>query len=87
MKKRIVHLVLKYHWYDMIVAGKKHVEHRSITERWLSMLVARPVDAIVFHRGYTSTTVQKDVVHVDLGPDTDPGPHLGKGKYIRLWLQ
>jgi ASC-1-like (ASCH) protein len=83
---RVVHLVLKYKWFDLIASGHKKIEHRNVTERWWKMLVENIPDAIVFHRGYTSTTILKNVTHVDLGPDTDPGPNFGTGEYIRIHL-
>ena len=83
---RSVHLFLRHKWFDLIASGHKKVEHRNITERWWKILVEKQPDEIVFHRGYTSTTVAKLVVSVDLGPDTDPGPGFGTGEYIRIHL-
>jgi ASC-1-like (ASCH) protein len=83
---RTVHLTLKYKWYDLIESGQKKVEHRAVTERWWKILIERMPDVIVFHRGYTATTISRHVVGIDLGPDTDPGPTFGTGEYIRLHL-
>lgn len=83
---RTIHLTLKYHWWDKIASGEKLVEHRNITERWWKILVENRVDYVVFHRGYTATTLTRRVIYIDLGPDTDPGINQGTGEYIRLHL-
>lgn len=52
---KILHLVLKYEWYDMIESGEKPEEYRDITPYWDKRL-NKEFDAICFHRAYTNTT-------------------------------
>lgn len=38
MEKRILHLVLKVKWYDMIAAGEKREEYRETKPHWIKRL-------------------------------------------------
>ena len=35
----VLHLILTYHWYDMIDSGEKKEEYREITPYWLRRLI------------------------------------------------
>ena len=59
----IKHLILTYKWFDLILEGKKTCEYRDY-EKWYKKL--KNVDVIVFHRGYTSTTIFKKVKSIDI---------------------
>lgn len=61
-----LHLVLKHKWYDMIASGEKPDEYRARTPYWKKRLWDRryEIDEIVFHRGYTSETMTKQVVEI-----------------------
>lgn len=67
MKNNIkkVHLVLKHQWYDMIESGVKNEEYRENTPRYQKMLTG--ATHIVFHRGYTSITMERKISHITLG--------------------
>lgn len=75
---RILHLVLKHKWYDMIVSGEKTEEYRELKPYWSKRLF-KMVDgkaelkyvSVCFHRGYTNetTTFMLD------------GWDIGKGKH------
>ena len=60
MKK---HLILNHKWFDLISTGKKSSEYRDY-EKWYQKL--KNVDVIVFHRGYTKTTITKIIQSIDI---------------------
>lgn len=69
-----IHLILTHHWYDEINAGRKWHEyreqspyykrmflrnHKRIGDRNTPMLyLYKNIRSVVFHRGYTSTTMR-----------------------------
>ncbi len=70
MQIKVLHLVLRYKWYDMIAAGIKKEEYRRMTPYWIKRLVQnatiegdtnvitfKPYTHVCFHRAYTSTTM------------------------------
>ena len=61
-----LHLVLEHKWFDMIASGEKLEEYRGRTLYWKKRLWDRrhEIDEIVFHRGYTSATVTKQVIEI-----------------------
>ena len=81
---RTVHLVLTHHWYDEIAAGRKRTEYREQTGQWRMRLHQRTPYPIVFHRGYTSTTLRATAMLVDVGPC--PYPEW-PGEYIRVHFE
>lgn len=64
-----LHLVLKSKWYDMIVSGKKKEEYRAFTEYWEKRIwdKQKQIESVVFHRGYTSITHEREVVEFATG--------------------
>ena len=77
--KNTLHLTLTYYWYDEIVSGRKNIEYRAITNRWQKMILNKNIKKVIFHRGYTSTTLEKHVSFVDIGPcpyDNWPGDYI-----------
>jgi len=50
--KRILHLHLKYKWYDQIASGKKPDEMRLATDKWSKRLVGQCYDEVCLYRGY-----------------------------------
>jgi len=81
----ILHLVLKHHWFDEMVAGRKHVEYREMGAFWKKRLWDKRghITHARFARGYTSTTVLRPVTRVDIGPCEHDG---FEGEYYRLHL-
>jgi len=65
----VVHLVLTYHWFDEMLAGRKHIEYRAMTPHWRRLLWDRRdrIDAARFSRGYTATTIMRPVYTIDAG--------------------
>lgn len=96
---KVLHMVLKHKWYDMIESGEKKEEYRDFNRYWTMRLTTlfwqegngysavfrtshvmnekgrtmeafyyqRPIEKIVFHRGYTSTTMEWKAGHIELG--------------------
>ncbi len=57
------HLILTHKWFDLIATNIKKAEYRDY-EKWHKKL--KDVDVIVFHRGYTSTTLTKRVKSIEI---------------------
>jgi len=59
-----------YKWYDAIERGEKKVEYRANTRYWRRRIV--DCRYIVFHRGYTRTTMTFKIKFVALnGPQIE----------------
>lgn len=66
---RTLHLVLKSKWYDLIDCGKKTSEYRECKPYWNGRLAIK-YDTVVFHKGYTSTTMEFEIKSI--GITTEP---------------
>lgn len=75
-KVYILHLILKYKWYDLIKSGKKKIEYRDHTRYWVNRIWGK--DFVTFHRGYTSETMTFRIKYVNWGRKTIE-IHLGEG--------
>ena len=51
----MIHLILKYKWFDLIEKGEKRIEYRDATEFYRKRLQGK--DKVCFHRGYTNKTM------------------------------
>lgn len=83
--EELVHLVLTYHWFDEMLAGRKDVEYRAPVAHWRKHIWMRrsAIRFACFYRGYSSTRIVRFVNMVDEGPC----PHEGwRGVYYRLHL-
>lgn len=78
-----IHLVLTFEWYDMIDSGEKREEYREIKDyykrlflrnyeyvkdskcQWLFLY--RNIRSVIFHRGYTNTTMRWHVPYIGVG--------------------
>ena len=49
---KLLHLVLKRQWYDMILSGEKRDEYRDITPYWRKRLEGKDYDVVEFRNGY-----------------------------------
>lgn len=100
-----IHLVLSYHWYDEIDAGRKWVEYREQSDYYKRMLLRnykllklrygrthtpnlylyKNIRSVIFHRGYTSTTMRWAVQNIKVGyGDTQKGAPYHPVFCIRL---
>lgn len=61
-----LHLVLKSKWYDKILSGEKNEEYRRQTEYWHKRIWLKRyhISSIVFHRGYTNITHERECVGI-----------------------
>ena len=61
---KVLHLILKHRWFDMIASGEKPEEYRDKTPyydvRFFSNGQPRHYDAVCLHRGYTNTTIPRE---------------------------
>lgn len=71
---KTLHLVLKSKWFDKIASGEKTSEYRECKPYWNKRfwgletanmkIVRRPYDTVVFHRGYTATTIEFRIIEI-----------------------
>ena len=79
----VLHLVLSFDWFHQILAGNKTVEYRRICPNWSRLIWSRrdQIKTVVFHKGYTDTTIAGDVDSIDIGEC----PYAGwNGNYYRI---
>jgi len=78
-----LHLVLTGYWYDEAIAGRKRIEYRLPSERWMRQIYGRRrlLREVVFHRAYTRTTAAYRIDKIDLGPCPI---HGWEGEYVRI---
>lgn len=62
-----LHLVLKHKWYDMIATGEKTEEYREIKRYYEKKFYNNDYTHIVFHRGYTKTTMKYAINILTIG--------------------
>lgn len=62
---RILHLVLKRRWYEMIERGEKTEEYREIKTYWTMRL--GHFDAVKFSYGYTKRTMMFECRTISVG--------------------
>ena len=57
----VLHLILEYQYYEAIDRGEKTVEYRDNTLYWRRRIIPKwnsnGGNKVVFHRGYTKTTM------------------------------
>ena len=75
-ESKILHLVLKRKWWDMIESGEKKEEYRTHSDYWTKRLVDgeyygsddldryKPFENVCFHIGYTNTTMTFRIAHI-----------------------
>ncbi len=61
----VLDLVLTHNWYDTIASGEKRYEYREIKRFWTKRLFAKDYTAVRFHRGYTATTMEFELLGID----------------------
>lgn len=79
---KVLHLVIKRKWYDMIASGKKIEEYREITPYWANRLF-KGYTHVCFHRGYTNQIMRfaiKEIIE-DTGKE-EWGAERGKTYYV-----
>ena len=66
MVNNTLHLVLKSCWYDKIESGQKTSEYRECKPYWDKRLQNAQYNTVVFHKGYTSTTMQFEIKSISI---------------------
>ncbi len=66
---KILDLVLKGKWYDMIESGEKPEEYRDFIQHWVSRIWYHKteLEAVRFHRGYTNRTMTFEIKEIAIG--------------------
>ena len=83
---KVIHLVLKGVWFDMMVSGMKDVEYREIKPHWIRLLWSNrnTITHAKFSRGYTKKSITRKVRSIDIGPC----PYAGwAGDYYRIHME
>ena len=78
-------LVLKFHWFDEIEAGRKDIEYREIRPYWTVRIWERrdKIKTVTFRRAYTLKKLTRNVEKIDIGPC----PYEGwDGEYYRIYF-
>ena len=68
MSAKIVHLVLKHKWFDMIASGRKRAEYRDDSDFWRKRIFRKEV--VVFHKGYTKETMRFKIKTIERNEGT-----------------
>ena len=79
----VLPLILTHRWYDKISSGEKRYEYREIKPFWQKRLFAKDGDIVRFHRGYTATTMEFELVGID---ETSEQNDLNVPRCYRLTL-
>jgi len=83
-----IHLVLTYHWFDEILAGRKDIEYRRICGKWIRDIGIKrnQITHVIFQRAYDKhpKTILRKVTKIDIGPCPYPG---WSGDYYRIHLE
>jgi len=81
----VINLVLSFSWYDMMIAGLKDAEYRTVTAFWTARIWRNRDLAthVLFHRGYTSPILMRTIRKIDIGGCPYPG---WSGDYYRIHL-
>ena len=78
-----LYLVLTHHWYDLTESGQKRIEYREMTQNWKTKIWDKrhTLTKVKFARGYTSRTIQFNIIKIDIGHS----PIVGRnGTYYRI---
>ena len=82
MEEKILHLTLKHKWYDMIATGEKTEEYREIKRYYEKKFYNNDYTHVVFHRGYTKTTMKYAINSLTIGYGRPEwGAEKGKNYY------
>ena len=67
--KKILHLVVTFHWYDESAAGRKSIEYRAMVPRWRRIIWDRRHEYthLRLARAYTSTMAIYEIEKIDIG--------------------
>ena len=72
MKKKLF-LILKKHWFDEILAGRKSIEYRTFNEYWFNRLAGKNFTDVIFQCGYNKNAPRFTIplLHIEIGIDPD----------------
>ena len=79
---KVLHLVLKRKWYDMIASGEKFEEYREIKPYWSNRLF-KGYTHVCFRLGYTAKTMLFPIIGIAEGTGKEEwGAEKGKTYYV-----
>lgn len=83
---KILHLILRRYWWDMIDSGKKPEEYREITNHWMARILTprKGIDAKSFPWAIGYYAGKCDVVEFQLGYAKDAPRMRFKIQYVRV---
>lgn len=64
---RVLDLVLKHKWFDMIASGEKLEEYREIKPFYENRFTKYSYDTVRFHRGYTDVVMEWKIDSIKRG--------------------
>ena len=81
----VIHFVLRQHWFNEMLAGRKDIEYRAITPYWTARLIKHRPTIAIFRVGYQSTKrrIMRGILDIDTGPCPYPDWH---GEFYRVHL-
>lgn len=80
---KILDLVLKGEWFDMIKNGPKREEYREIKPYWTKRIEKNKYTHVKFRRGYTNQSIMFSIENITVGHgNTDWGAPADKDVYI-----
>ncbi len=88
---KILDLVLKHRWYNMIYSGVKKEEYREIKPYWIERLENNKYDIVRFRKGYTNISMEFSIRYINKtfgipewgAPEDKMVYAIGLGKRIR----
>jgi len=80
--EKILHLVLKSEWYDMIEGGVKTEEYREIKPYWTKRFRNFDFTHVTFHKGYTNETMTFEIRGFEIGKGNEEWGAPDKDVYI-----
>lgn len=81
---KILHLVLKRKWYDMINSGIKTEEYREIKPYWEKRLLDYKSLSDYVDKNYKAMLAYEFVVHGSLQPHIEDAPHMFPRGYKKV---
>ena len=86
INEKILHLVLKHKWYDMIASGEKKVEYRELKDFYKKKFFNNDYTHVVFHRGYTDTTIKFKIGDITIGEGRPEWGAEPNKNYFKIYL-
>ena len=82
---KVLNLILNFHWFSEIEAGRKSIEYRRMIPRWEKQIWQKrhELTHLRVRRAYTPQTLTLPISQIDVGPCPIPG---WSGDFYRIHL-